>query len=255
MMVEELKIGCCGFPVSREKYFSQFKLVEIQQTFYRLPREETARKWRTSAPADFEFTMKAYQGITHLATSPTYRKVKNQIPEEKKKFYGHFQPTDEVFRAWEETLRIARVLEATVIVLQCPPNFRENDRSIRNLEQFFGNITRDRCKIALELRAEWKRETVADICRRFHLIHCTDPFREEVLYGETRYYRLHGSPPGEKMYRYRYREEDFRSLSKKIDPDLKQVEEVYLLFNNLSMWDDARAFREFWLNRNQEQTK
>lgn len=42
------------------EYFRQFKLVEVQQTFYKMPRLETAQRWRQTAPADFEFTLKAW---------------------------------------------------------------------------------------------------------------------------------------------------------------------------------------------------
>jgi len=37
-----VKVGCCGFAVARKDYFSQFKLVEVQQTFYKMSRLETA---------------------------------------------------------------------------------------------------------------------------------------------------------------------------------------------------------------------
>jgi hypothetical protein len=40
-MDEELpkvRVGCCGFPVGRKDYFSQFKLAEVQQSFYKMPR-------------------------------------------------------------------------------------------------------------------------------------------------------------------------------------------------------------------------
>ena len=38
----EIKVGCCGFPVSREKYYKNFDVVGIQQTFYQPPQEKTA---------------------------------------------------------------------------------------------------------------------------------------------------------------------------------------------------------------------
>ena len=37
-MTTEIKVGCCEFTGGQRNYFSQFKLVEIQQTFYQLPR-------------------------------------------------------------------------------------------------------------------------------------------------------------------------------------------------------------------------
>jgi len=55
-----IKIGCCGFPVARKKYYEVFSVVEIQQTFYQLPKPETARKWREEALFDFEFAMKTW---------------------------------------------------------------------------------------------------------------------------------------------------------------------------------------------------
>jgi len=54
-----VKVGCCGFPYGMKKYFEQFNLVEVQKTFYNLPRLETVTSWREKAPETFEFTIKA----------------------------------------------------------------------------------------------------------------------------------------------------------------------------------------------------
>ncbi len=241
-------IGCCGFQVSRQKYYKEFQLVEIQSTFYQLPRLETAVKWREQAPVDFEYTMKAWQGITHLTSSPTYRRVKLNIKEANKDHYGHFQSTDEIFQSWSNTLKIARALMVKIIILQCPPSFKENRHNLHNLDRFFQHIKGDGFNMALELRADWRSDTIESICRQYNLIHCVDPFKEKCLYGPFRYYRLHGSPPGDKMYRYQYQIEDFRCLNKKISEDLEQISQIYCLFNNFNMWDDARAFKQ-WINQ------
>ncbi len=244
-----LKIGCCGFPVAKPEYYRELKLVELQSTFYKLPREETARRWREEAPPDFEFTLKAWQGVTHRANSPTYRKAKVNIPEEKRPFYGHFQPSEEVRQAWEETLRIARALQASTIVLQCPPNFKDTEENIRNLQVFFRNANVPDIRLALELRAVWNPEIVRNICREYGIIHCVDPFKEDALTEGVYYFRLHGSPPGPKMYSYRYTETDFQQLATRINSLLEKEGEIYLLFNNLNMWNDARAFGNFWENQ------
>ncbi|HIC91498.1 MAG TPA: DUF72 domain-containing protein, partial [Syntrophaceae bacterium] len=73
-----IKVGCCGFPKAKGIYYQQFKVVEIQQTFYQIPRVSTVQKWREEAPPDFEFTLKAWQLITHPSQSPTYRRLKIQ---------------------------------------------------------------------------------------------------------------------------------------------------------------------------------
>jgi uncharacterized protein YecE (DUF72 family) len=46
-------------------YSSQFNAVEINNTFYRLPREKNLVEWAAQVPAEFRFAIKASQRITH----------------------------------------------------------------------------------------------------------------------------------------------------------------------------------------------
>jgi uncharacterized protein YecE (DUF72 family) len=71
-----LHIGTCGFHVARSKYYREFTVVEIQKTFYTPVSEDLAKKWRSEAPENFEFTLKAPQTITHEMKSPTYRRYR-----------------------------------------------------------------------------------------------------------------------------------------------------------------------------------
>ena len=48
-----LQVGCRGFPVGRERYFRELSAVEVSDTRSRLPRLETARRWRESATSHF----------------------------------------------------------------------------------------------------------------------------------------------------------------------------------------------------------
>jgi len=41
-----IEIGCCGFPVSRKRYFEHFPVVAIQQPFYKPPQVSLVQKWR-----------------------------------------------------------------------------------------------------------------------------------------------------------------------------------------------------------------
>ena len=47
-------------------YAERFKAVELNNTFYRLPKPEMVESWKSQVPPDFRFTMKASQGITHF---------------------------------------------------------------------------------------------------------------------------------------------------------------------------------------------
>jgi len=225
--MQKTKVGCCGFAAAREKYYENFTVVEIQKTFYQPPQEKTAEKWRKEAPADFEFTLKAWQLITHPPKSPTYRKLKLQIPEKEKKNYGFFKPTDEVFQAWEKTEKIASILKAKVIVFQCPRSFQPTEENTKNLEQFFKKIKRKDYLFAWEPRGHWKEDEVVKLCDKLDLICCVDPFKNNPHRQNIGYFRLHGKGG----YRYKYADSDLKEL-REIST---QFPKVYCMFNNVCM--------------------
>ncbi len=237
-----LEIGCCGFPVSKAKYFQNFKVVELQQTFYQPPQIETAIKWREEAPADFEFTLKAWQLITHSASSPTYRKLKLKISENKKKYYGGFQPSEEVLSSWEYTDKIAKSLNAKIIVFQCPPSFTATKENLKNMNEFFKRIKRKEYLFCFEPRGEsWPSNTIKGVCKDLDLVHCVDPFKMKPLFGRIRYFRLHGLTG----YNYKYSESDLKNL---LDLVKEKNLKTYVMFNNIYMFEDALRFKKIILN-------
>ena len=231
----DIKVGCCGFPTAQQRYFEMFNVLEVQKTFYEPPRVATARRWREEAPPGFEFTVKAWQLITHEASSPTYRRLRTEVPVEKRERYGSFRTTVEVMGAWERTREIAEVLGARIVVFQCPASFRASEENLQRMKAFFGAIGDRKFIFAWEPRGAWDAQTVAQLCSELDLVHCVDPFKNEALHGQIRYFRLHGR----RGYRYSYTEEDCVALQQRC----AGPQPCYCMFNNVSMFDDARAFR------------
>ncbi len=228
----DIRVGCCGFPRSRSEYFQAFKVVEIQQTFYQLPALKTAGRWRAEAPANFEFTLKAWQLITHESKSPTYRRLRLSWPADKLKNCGSFRPTEEVYWAWEKTSEIARALRARYIVFQCPASFHPSAENKRNMEIFFRKVKRGNLEFVWEPRGNWTPEEIRGLCRDLDLIHGVDPFKSDPPWARLRYFRLHGVTG----YRYKFSETDRKALLE------KSRDTTYCLFNNTNMWADALAF-------------
>jgi len=214
-------------------YFSRFRLVEVQQTFYKPPQIETVVKWRQAAPTDFEFTIKAWQPITHPPSSPTYRKAGWRILPGKEKGYGYFKPSDEVMEAWQKTKEIAQAVRARIILFQCPASFVASGENIDHMRKFFQSLARDELLFAWEPRGEWSREAIISLCQELNLIHCTNPLEMMPLYGAINYLRLHGGPG----YRHRYTDEELEHLRQIIGD-----KESYILFNNITMYDDGLRF-------------
>jgi len=47
-------------------YGERFRSVEINNTFYRMPKASVLEGWAAEVPADFKFVLKASQRITHM---------------------------------------------------------------------------------------------------------------------------------------------------------------------------------------------
>jgi uncharacterized protein YecE (DUF72 family) len=230
-----VKIGCCGFRLSRAEYFARFPVVEVQQTFYQPPRIETLRRWREEAPADFEFTLKAWQLITHEGGSPTYRRMKRELTDEERETCGAFRPTEIVAEAWSVTRECAEALRAKRVLFQCPARFKPTTANVENLRRFFSSVAREKFVFMWEPRGEWPRELIGRLCRELDLVHVVDPLVERTATPARCYFRLHVRRGG----RNRYEDEELSELYTM----LPRGETSYVLFNNVRMADDATRFQ------------
>lgn len=228
-------IGCCGWSEAKVKYFADFPVVELQSTFYEPPAEALASKWRGLAPDSFQFCLKAWQLITHAASSPTYRKLKSTLSPAEYELVGFFRPTEQVALAWERTAEIARALRAAVVLFQCPASFRPEPENLRNLRRFFSEMKRERFKVAWEPRGAWPTDLVSGLCRELDLLHCIDPFGTAGTETAAPYWRLHGRG----SYSYRYSDADLDELIHMLQ---KTGGTQYILFNNIWMKEDSLRF-------------
>jgi len=216
-----------------------FDTIELQTTFYQMPSTDVAKRWKALAPPEFRFCLKAWQLITHTPASPTYRRLKSKLSAEEGDLYGSFRPTEQVWLAWERTREIADVLDAEVIVFQCPKSFLPTRENVRNLRTFFRDVHHRERTFAWEPRGEsWSADLVQDLCAENDLVHCVDPFQSEPAYGKDLYWRLHGKTG----YRYRYTEEDLTELEDKLRRHQGVHRRSYVMFNNIYSKDDALRF-------------
>ena len=91
-------------------YASRLPAVEINNTFYRLPKESVLQSWAEQAPADFSFVLKASQRITHR------KRLKDA--------------GDEV----QYLFRVAAALGSKqgAMLFQLPPNLRKDIERLKN---------------------------------------------------------------------------------------------------------------------------
>lgn len=107
-------------------YAARFPTVEINNSFYRLPAEQTFRNWRAQTPRDFCYAVKASRYITHL------KRLKD--------------PKEPVDLFWSR----ARLLGQTLgpVLFQLPPRFRADPK---RLQAFLKTLPKE-IKPAFEFR-------------------------------------------------------------------------------------------------------
>ncbi|GBC72743.1 hypothetical protein HRbin04_00135 [archaeon HR04] len=244
-------VGCCSRRVTWQEYTRLFNAIEVDSTFYRLPRVDTAKRWFESTSGKVRFCIKAFQCITHPLTSPTWKRAGSQMPKINQERYGHLKPTEENFEYWNSTLAVCKAVNAKICLLQLPPSFECNDEYVNNAIAFLSSIRRDGISIGIELRnrswmAEENRGKLLSILDR-DVVHVTDPFTWiPLVVGNIAYLRMHGklSIRGNTIrYDYSHMYSDYELVRLKNIVDALSADEIYIMFNNINMHEDALRFR------------
>jgi uncharacterized protein YecE (DUF72 family) len=239
---EGLSVGTCGFPVRRETYFGAFDTIELQTTFLKVPKIEAGEVLREKAPEGFDFCVKAWQGITHPSTSPSYVKAGIKISPRGASKYGWFQMSKTVLGGWRALSGFCHAVEASIILFQTPASFGPEEENVRNLREFI-EMASSEFPCAWEPRG-WTTEEIMAAIEGLDVIHAVDPFsRDPVTDGEI-YFRMNGSPPGEKAYYYNYTVEDLEQLAGAIEGRRGRI-----FFNNITNLEDAQRFSDILADR------
>jgi len=136
-------------------YSTNLPAVEINNTFYRLPRREMLEGWAAQVPPDFRFAVKASQKITHM------KRLRNA--EEETKYL----------------MDIVGVMEKKlgVVFFQLPPNFKKD---VDRLGAFLESLP-DHIPVAWEFRhATWFDDEVYELLRKHDAALCLADADDEL---------------------------------------------------------------------------
>lgn len=236
-MPAKVYMGCSGYyypdwkgkfypktvPPSRwlEYYSTVFNSVELNGTFYRLPKLADLRRYAAMTPKHFRFSAKATRYITHVL------KLKNAKP-----LIGELT---ELFEAGLGS-KFSRLL------FQLPPSFHY---SAENLDRICENIPAEvRNVIEFRDRSWWNEETEKRF-REEHYNFCNVDFpglQPPFVHTTKHFYmRFHGVPD---LFKSSYTEEQL----KKFHADFpKDSTSVHVYFNNTyygHAWNNALSLME-----------
>jgi uncharacterized protein YecE (DUF72 family) len=136
-------------------YGERFKTVEINNTFYRMPKAAVLEGWASEVPADFQFVLKASQRITHM------------------------QRLKDCDEAVSYLLQVAGALKERLgpLLFQLPPNMKKDVPRLRN---FLALLPSSR-RTAFEFRHDtWFDDEVYQVLRDNNVAFCIAEADEDL---------------------------------------------------------------------------
>ena len=219
----EWKIGCSGFyypewkkffypqniPTSKwfEYYCTRFNTVELNGTFYRIPKVQQLRRWYDISPPGFKFSVKAFRNITH------YKRFLN-ITSEVKEFCDLAQ------EGLQDKLGC--------ILFQLPPSFVFCEQNLNNIlhvmDPSLNNVVEFR-------HVSWWCDEAYTAFRNQGVTFCgiSHPSLPDdvVATRDLAYYRFHGVP---QLYQSSYSVDALQNVV--AETEKKGTGSNYIYFNN-----------------------
>jgi uncharacterized protein YecE (DUF72 family) len=190
-------------------YAEHFDTVELNVSFYRLPKKETFIGWWEKSPKNFLFAVKASRFITHVKRLKDCR-------EPWKLFISHAKGLKE---------------KLGPVLFQLPPNLKVN---LDRLESFLKIISKYKVRKAFEFRDEsWFCDEVYSLLSKYKtaLVLADSPRYPlvEKVTADFVYIRFHG---GKILYGSNYSKKELKKWANKIKKWSKKGLDVYAYFNN-----------------------
>jgi uncharacterized protein YecE (DUF72 family) len=205
-------------------YAGQFDTVEVNATFYRLPKREVVANWVEASPTGFLFAVKMSRYITHL-------KRLLDLDAGVGRFYERIDP-------------LVRSPKLGPVLWQLPGNFRRDDERLGGaLAQLppgrhcfeFRHESWFVTEVYELLRAHGAALVIGDDPRR--------PFQTHELTADWTYVRFHHGSRGR---RGNYSESELEEWARRIER-WRREHEVYAYFNN--DWEGFAPKNARWLKR------
>ena len=189
-------------------YFEHFDTVELNNSFYHLPKKSSLENWRDSTPPDFCFAVKGSRFITHM------KKLKD--------------PEQALHRFFDAIENLQHKLGP--ILFPLPPNW---ELDVERFSNFLRALPRDH-RYAFEFRnASWNVLPIYDLLSKHRAAYCIFDLAGtqspiEVT-ADFVYVRLHG--PGGK-YQGSYSDKALSEWAARISEWRRNLKGVYVYFDN-----------------------
>ena len=199
-----------GLPQTRwfQRYAEEFDTVEINASFYRVPKPETFDGWRNKAPQGFRYAVKVNRFITHLKKLVDVEGTLNDF------------------------VALARRLGPTLgpLLYQLPPSLKLD---LERLETFLKAVPKDLSNVFEFRNKSWYVPELYALLDKYGASFCIHDMPgsqcERIAVGPIAYVRFHG---GEGKYWGRYSDQGLLSWTDWIVDQARAGRSVWCYFNN-----------------------
>lgn len=193
-------------------YSTVFEAVELNSSFYRLPRPETILEWKSRTPSDFRLCPRLIQAIT----------LKNKLKKGDnllKAFLDHFLPLEE---------RLGPV------VIEIPQEIYFTHENVEPFLDMLGRFSHHYTFVIEPRHISWMNPKAAEICEERELTWSISDFCGRIptiqkTIGDKVYMRFHGTKD---LKDSRYSVDTLFYCSEKVLHWLEEGRTVYVFFNN-----------------------
>jgi len=197
-------------------YATQLNAVEVNFTFRQLVKESTLQNWLAETPAEFRFTVKAHQVITHIKR---LKGTEDFLP----RFLGTIEP-------------LASAGRLAPVLFQLPPNLKVDQEL---LAAFLQSLPR-RMRTAFEFRHDsWLVEDTYTSLRQQNAALCAAETEQrttpDVVTADFAYYRFR---------KPNYTAEERQSMVERIRQHLAENRDVFAYFKHEETPEGAVYARE-----------
>lgn len=199
-------------------YSSAFDFVEVNSTYYRLPRPATVASWRTRVPSSFEFSVRC----------PRYAIEGSRL-----------ELTPKTNRILDSIEKICRHLKASVLAVLVPKVLASDGELGPKLKAFLSTLDVGKTKVALEFRGKKPSNDVLKILEDNGGIHSVDISTSNLrIESNILYSRLFGIGEGNV---YEFDDNELKSIADKASSP--KFEKSILAFHGVRMYRDATRLK------------
>ena len=189
-------------------YQKYFDTVELNNTFYHLPKEQTFKNWHKAVSKKFIYAVKANRFITHIKKLKKAKDSVNLFMSRAKLLKENLGP----------------------ILYQLPPRWKANSE---RLEDFAKNLSKKYVNVFEFRDTSWFNDEIYSILKKNKLNFCIYSMPgidcPDLVTGPVVYIRMHG---GSILYGSNYADSELKDLARQIKGFLKKKLSVYVYFNN-----------------------